>query len=79
MPSASSIAMTMYPGTVKTDCVLTRKGWSSAWSDWSDRSSRAVVPVLALTMNLRATGGPAGLSASHTSANPPRPRTRLSR
>src|SRR6185312_3857652 len=43
-----------------------------------ERSSRAVVAVLELGMNLSATGPP-GESASQTSAKPPRPRTRVSR
>ena|SRR6478672_9460307 len=42
-----------------------------------ERSSRAVVLAFELSMNLSATGGPTGASASQTSAKPPRPRHRF--
>src|SRR5262245_15515365 len=54
-------------------------GWSRFWNDCAERSSRAVVVIFDDGINLRATGGPLGASASHTSAKPPRPRTHRSR
>src|SRR5947209_2322790 len=69
----------MYPGTLQTPWVFTRNGWSRAERDWRARTSRAVVTAFELAMNFSAIRGPDGASASHTSANPPRPRTRRSR
>jgi hypothetical protein len=71
--------MTMYPGSDHTALCLMRCGWSITRNDWSVRISRAVVAAFELGMNLSATCSPPGASHSHTSANPPRPRTRFSR
>src|SRR5947209_4615152 len=52
--------------------------WESFWIDWMIRISLTLLDWFALSMNFTAIRSPRAFSASHTSANPPRPRSWIS-
>src|SRR5215217_5000486 len=60
---------------LQTLSTRTRFLWYSRWMAWMTRISLTLEVAFLLAMNLTANRAPALSTASHTSANPPRPRS----